>query len=448
MGLAQGIWDYVSRRAPKGRLLRGVTVLAGGSLAAQVIAAAVAPVSTRLYTPADYGMAAVYGSILSMAAIVASGRYELAIPLPADDETGLDLLALCLALLVGCTALLAVVIYLVGDRALALVHAPQLRPYMWLLPVSVLGAGAYQATNYWAVRRRIYGRIACTRVSQSVGGAVTTIGVGVVHHGPLGLLLGGIASQTAGVSILAKDAIATAGGVRLVPAVRLLNLARTYRQFPLFSTGAAILNNVGLTLPPLLLSAFYTPSSAGFFGLAQRMVLLPMSLVGSSVSQVFLGEAAQILKDKPAELPHLFGRVTRKLALLSVAIVALGAVSPVVFPVAFGARWREAGTYAALIAVYCALQIIVSPISTAAILLKRQDLQMALDAGRAVLVFVSLWLPHRLHLSPTTAVACYSAVMASTYCVAWAVYARIVRSVHGRDAVALEEPVLGSPIHG
>ncbi len=81
MGPLRAIREYVSVRAPKDRLLKGVAVLAGGSVAAQLITAVAAPISTRLYTPADYGLAMVPGSVLGMATIVASGRYELAIPL-------------------------------------------------------------------------------------------------------------------------------------------------------------------------------------------------------------------------------------------------------------------------------------------------------------------------------------------------------------------------------
>ncbi len=57
--------------------------------------------------------------------------------------------------------------------------------------------------------------------------------------------------------------------------------------FPLFSAGATILNHAATTLPPIMLAAFYTPQVTGLFGLAQRMISLPMVLVGAAVSQVF-----------------------------------------------------------------------------------------------------------------------------------------------------------------
>ncbi len=278
--------------------------------------------------------------------------------------------------------------------------------------------------------------MAYTRISQSVSGTAVTIGVGAVHHGPLGILLGGIVSQTAGISVLARDAVAAAGGLHRVPLARLRHVAAAYRQFPLLATGSALLNNVGLTLPPLLLAAFYTPQAAGLFGMAQRVVSLPMALVGSSVSQVFLGEAARVLRDAPLELPRLFGRVTRKLAVLSIAVAAVGLLSPVLFPLAFGVRWREAGVYAALMAAYCAPQIVTSPISTVVVVAKRQDVQIALDAARALLVVLSLWIPHMLRLPPLVAVVCYSATMACTYGVSWLVYVRIARRA-GEQRAAL-----------
>lgn len=121
-------------------------------MVSQVIVASAAPVVARLYTPSDYGVATVYGSVLSMAALIACARYELAIPLPDSDEAGLDVLALCLVVLAATTALSAAIVYTLGGWLVSSIHVPQLRPFLWLLPVSMLGAGCYQAMYYWGVR--------------------------------------------------------------------------------------------------------------------------------------------------------------------------------------------------------------------------------------------------------------------------------------------------------
>jgi hypothetical protein len=45
------------------------------------------PALARLYTPAEYGVLAVYSSILTMLVVVASLRYEAAIPLLRDESS-------------------------------------------------------------------------------------------------------------------------------------------------------------------------------------------------------------------------------------------------------------------------------------------------------------------------------------------------------------------------
>ena len=66
---------------------RNVAVLAGGTALGQGLAVLASPLLTRLYTPSGFGVLAAYTSIFSILLVVVALRYELAIPLPEDDET-------------------------------------------------------------------------------------------------------------------------------------------------------------------------------------------------------------------------------------------------------------------------------------------------------------------------------------------------------------------------
>jgi O-antigen/teichoic acid export membrane protein len=74
------------RILPKSRFARSVAVVTAGSALGQGLVVASAPLLTRLYTPADFGVLAVYGSIVSLVAVVAALRYEFAIALPGHDK--------------------------------------------------------------------------------------------------------------------------------------------------------------------------------------------------------------------------------------------------------------------------------------------------------------------------------------------------------------------------
>ena len=87
-------------RPPASASTRHVLTLLTGSGLAQAIALAVSPLLTRLYAPGQFGLFALYLSVVALLAVVATGRYELAIVLPEADDDAWQVGALALGLAV------------------------------------------------------------------------------------------------------------------------------------------------------------------------------------------------------------------------------------------------------------------------------------------------------------------------------------------------------------
>jgi len=425
---AAALW--VRSRLPAGRFLRGVVLLVGGSAGAQLVALLAAPLLTRLYSPADFGTSGVFVAVLALLQAVASGRYELAISLPKDEETGLDLLVLCLVLLVGSAAVCTLGVWGLGGWLLRISGSESVGAALWLLPVAVLGAGIYQALNYYGIRRKSYPRLMRTKLSQAVANVGSSLAIGLVHSGPFGLIVGGILGQSAGISTLAGE-VAAAGGARFprTTFARLVRSARTFRRFPLYLAPASLLNTAGGMMPTLLLASLFGADVAGLFGLAQRLVTSPLAPITQAVNQVFLTEAAECMQDRPAELPRLFDRVVWHLAPLCGLILAGGLVAPFVCGWFFGARWAMTGAYVLALSLFAAANLVTNPITNVTIVMRRQDVQLWLDAVRMVLVTVSLILPHRLGYSGLTAVTCYSVAMTVVYLITFLVCRNLASSL-------------------
>src|SRR5580765_5288653 len=123
-------------RWPKGLgggFARHVVTLASGTAIAQFLFVLAMPALTRLYTPADYGTLAVYSSTLTVLLVLASLRYEAAIPLPEDEQAAGSLLALTLFVLAAMVVLVALLVWLAGDAFVTRANAAALRPYLWLI---------------------------------------------------------------------------------------------------------------------------------------------------------------------------------------------------------------------------------------------------------------------------------------------------------------------------
>jgi O-antigen/teichoic acid export membrane protein len=382
-----------------------------------------APITARLYSPDDYGTAAVFTALVGFLCTLATFKYEMAIMLPEHEEESRDVLRACVLLSLFTTVIMAIFTWWGGDWAFSRLGAPILYRYWWLLPVGLLGTALYQSFYYWTLRGKKYVVLARTRLQQAVGGALVTVGTGCMAKGPLGLLLGTCCSLTLGIGRLSRHSLVEKSlAAQFRAPHEIIAALRSYGGFALLTTSASLLNSTGLLLPPILFSALYGQQTAGSFSLAQRVVLLPGNFIGAAMAQVFLSEAAEILRERPSELRPFFTLVTRRMAPLALGLLVVGAICPWAFPLAFGARWKTAGIFAAFLALSCSAQLIVSPVANISILRKRQDLQLMLDALRTVLVLGAIILPALCGWGALIAVGCYALSMTVMYALYYALY--------------------------
>jgi O-antigen/teichoic acid export membrane protein len=347
---------------PGGAFARHVVTLASGTAIAQLLLILATPVLTRIYTPADYGTLAVYSSILTVLLVLASLRYEAAVPLPEDEDVAGSLLALTLLLLAGIVVVVALVVWLLGDAFVRRANVLALGPYLWLLPVGLFGAGAYQALSYWAVRRRAFGRIARTKLSQGTGQVVAQVGLGLAGAGAPGLLVGDVIGRVAGGGGLAILAFRDRPFARVTGA-SLAAAAARYRRFPLLTTWSGLLNVGSLQLPSILFSAGFGAAAAGLYALSYKMLVLPTMLVAQAVGQVFLARAATLSRE-PERLRQLTERTA--LALFAGGLPVFGAVAlggPQLFATVMGSQWEQAGRYAQALAPWFAVWLVSNPLS-------------------------------------------------------------------------------------
>ena len=370
---------------PAGSFARNVGMLTGGTAFAQALAVLALPLLTRLYSPEDFSLLAVYVAIIGIVTVVSCLRYNIAIPLPEDDAVGVALLALALLATFVISGLLALPVFLMPVQTAALLGQPGLAPYLWMLPLGVFLASAYNALQYWASRKKRFGLVTRTRITRAIGGIGTQAAIGAAAPSPFGLLFGHMLYCGLGVVGLARNLWR-----RDRPALRELSWAQitiqaaAYRRFPVWSVPEALFNTAGVQIPVILIAAAAAGPEAGFLMLAMRVIGLPMGLVGSSVAQVFIAEAPARLRDGTLAA---FARSTMWTLFRTGAppLVAVGVLSPLLFPMIFGAEWARAGWLVAWMTPWFVLQFVISPVSTVLHVTGRQRIAMLLQVFGLVL---------------------------------------------------------------
>lgn len=361
----------IRKLLPKSSFARSVSILAGGAAAGQVIIVLTSPLLTRLYSPEDFGLLAVYAALLSILSVIASLRYQLAIPLPERDEEASHLVALSLIIVVAISLLTTLLILFFSKPIVELFRTPALASYLWLLPVGLLLTGTYQVFNYWAIRVKAFMPIARTKISQSL--ATIIVQVGGYFLGPLALILGQIGGQAAGSSTLGALILQTRWiELKAIRWHNILTAASRYARFPIYSTWVGLFNTASSQLPPILFATLFNPVAAGIYMIANRVLAMPMTLVGSAMANVFLSSAVDARRN--GTLIHLVKDIHEKLVHIAMppALILLLA-GPDLFDFIFGANWRQAGEFAQWMAPWIYLAFISTPLSTLFDVLEKQN---------------------------------------------------------------------------
>jgi len=344
---------------PNNRFAGSVSVLAGGTASGQLIVIAASPILTRLYTPEDFGLLAVYTGILGIIGVIASMRYQLAIPLPQSDQEAASITVLSLIVVAVTTLCSAIYIWLLGGELVNLLNSPILGDYLWLIPTGLFVTGVYQVFQYWALRKNEYSKIARTRLTQSL--VMVTIQLTGYLLGPIALLVGRVLGQSAGVWSLIKSALRkNSEDFGNTNEKKIWGVAREYRNFPLVSTWTGLASSGGSNLPPILIAAFLGAGPAGMYALAHRVLSQPMSIIGHAVGDVFYRQAAEAYRD--GTLDTTVNRVYTSLVKIALppALIAFLLI-PDLFVFVFGENWYIAGEVSRWMIPWLFCEFVVTP---------------------------------------------------------------------------------------
>jgi O-antigen/teichoic acid export membrane protein len=364
--------------------IRHVTILSGASVAAQLINIAVMPVVSRLYTPADFGVLALYNSLVGLLATVSGFRYYLVLPLARRERyihaiAWLSFIAQCI-----CTLLFAVIIELT-KKYVAGTSYDALLPYRWLIPLGVLCVGIYNLLVQWAITKREFAVIARTKLVQTLSRAMIFIACGLAGVAPAGLLLGFVAGQSAGSTSLFRSIKKKTDKVRF-SLTHIKRAALSYRKMFLYETPAAFINMSGTYMLPIIMTYFWLPDEVGSFSMAQQVLALPSIVVGTAIGQVFIQRCSQAKYD--GNVGEIYLKTLEALFVAGVGpILLISMVAPSLFPVVLGSKWVQAGRFAMLLSPWIAMNFVYSPLSMIYVIMMLQ---------RPAFVFISIYTAARL----------------------------------------------------
>jgi O-antigen/teichoic acid export membrane protein len=394
----------------RSEFLRNVATLISGTGFAQLVAIAIYPALTRMYTPDDFGIFALYMGIIGVTTILATGRYELAIMIPEKQQDARGLLALSSFIAAIVSLVLMVLIAFFRDPFSRMLGNEAIGRWLWFVPLSTLLVGLFNALKYFNNRAKGYRTITAANVAQSFTNSAVKLAVGSPVAGPAGLIFGTVLGQVSGFLVFLRKA----SPASLIPARKssgkhtgkapgssagdtsgttgnepggttLRALAKEYSAFPKFNMSRGTISFFSNVLPIFVLTHYFSSAVAGLFSLGYSIIHRPMGLVISAFFQVLFQNLIEKHNRGQKILPDV-RKFLRRLAIVVLAPFLLFLVfAPVIFRFVFGAEWEEAGRYTQLMIPWLFVVCLSMPLSFIPDMFKRQATAMVIDTVKLVL---------------------------------------------------------------
>ncbi|MCD6678655.1 lipopolysaccharide biosynthesis protein [Vibrio cholerae] len=353
---------------------KNVLTLMTGTGIAQAIPIAIIPILTRMFSPEDFGLLALYAACVSILGVVATGRYEIAIMLPKDDEDARLLLQLSMLVALFFSFLISIPISIWNAQIARFLGNEDIAVWLYLVPVSVLFTGIYQALTYWNNRQKKFINTAVSRVNQSLfqGFAQTLLGFLQVSGG---LICGQFVGIISGSIYLLKKDRNYKSLIRKSKINSIQKQGIKYHKFPTYGVWGALCDAGAVQMPVILLTKFYSNSVTGMFSLTFRVLNMPTSIISSAIAQVLFQKVVEISQTEPEKLNLYIIKMFLLLFIIYLpAVPVLFIWGESLFSIIFGNEWSQAGVYAGYLVIAVAVRFAVSPLS--AVLGLEQNIKM------------------------------------------------------------------------
>jgi O-antigen/teichoic acid export membrane protein len=353
---------------------KSLSVLLSGTVIAQIIGYALAPLLTRLYSTAEMGELALYMRITGFIAAIATLRYESALPIPKYDGHSY--------LLYRISLLLSFVVLGISSLILISLIVTDITPgFSWYyLVLIILGSAAIVVINIgtnWSIRTGSFSLISRQKISNSLFSNFLKWGFAYLSWGYFGLIL----ATFIGYFISSFEFAFNYRGLKkkfskLKSRKKTWVLLKDHREFPLLNLPHILVDHGRDMLIATLILAYFSESVYGSFSHSYAMLRIPSMLIGVSLSQIFYNQAIKLYNENQYMLPLMIKTISMLVFISLVPFTILYLYGESIFAWIFGVNWAEAGSYSETMSFWLMVSFIVSPVSALPMILKKQKIAL------------------------------------------------------------------------
>lgn len=348
-----------------------------GTIVAQVIAFAISPLMTRLYSEEQIGEYTLLLTVVTMFGSVICGRYDMAIVGESDEKCMFSLVKLSFWITLALSAVVSVG-YTIYFRMSGSTEMAFPEVLAWIF-VFLIATGFLNILHSYNNRYRDYKLMAAASITKEAGKAATLAGFGILHFGTIGLLISYIVSSILELWQQIKRLKNNMSSIKEITFDDMKKAAKKHIRQPLYSVPANFVNGFSYSVINIFINALFGSVTLAYYSMSYRMLGVPLSLVCNSTSKAYFEKAARE-HDQTGDFHKTF--LQTSLFLLALAIpmtAALMILAPWAFELFFGKGWGVSGVYVRYLAPMFGLRLIVSSLTPTMIICNKQRAELIIQ---------------------------------------------------------------------
>lgn len=247
-------------------------------------------------------------------------------------------------------------------------------------------------------KEKNYGLISTQKVALSIAAAGISISVGWwgskgFISSEFGLIAGAILGVALSVLIaflvIRKKTNYFDIKLRELNVGKLIIVAKSYRQFPIFNLPHAIINTTAGNAPVFLIPIFFADALLGIYSLSVRIIQMPLGLLIASLYSVFSQKFFDV-KQCGGSLSRLYKKYIKYIFFAIVLLLPIFWFLEIPIAYIFGEKWRDAGKYIRILSPYLLFVLMVGPFAFVPVLLGKQKQAFYLEVFASSTKIISL----------------------------------------------------------
>lgn len=362
--------------------------VAAANIFSQAIPIIATPILTRLYFPEDFGVLALFMSVLSIMLVLSTLRIDWLISAVKKDFYASNIFIIGVTNLLLITTCVSMFFYLGLYSNLPFINWTLIESFLWLLPVAMIGGGLHQLLSSWLVREGDLTAVAIAKIKYSISGTGFSVAGGWLSLGALGLIFSASVSYWFGLRTLITRVKKNLGSkISRVSISTLLVAWKKVWGRIVVAGSTGIVNTFGLVLPSIMIAYYYTATELGWYALMYRLATSPVSAITNAISQSFMVEARRLYHDNPASLLKLFTKTSKRLLMLGAPVAIICLLGPLYIGPILGADlWDGAGYVLLSLSPLIWVIIVVSTLAPVIVIAGKENVLFIWDALRTMLI--------------------------------------------------------------